>query len=150
VPASSRTSKGHELFGYVRFAAADRERGEPDEQCRADESSKLRELSASGDFTDQTAERNPHWQIDLCEQVIGSWRGRGGGTARMTLVWGRPLLAGARVATAELGGVTVDQCELVEQRFTLIAPDDYQHDLLEIKLWNAKGRQIARESLYDE
>jgi hypothetical protein len=66
----------------------------------------------------------------------------------MTLVWGRPLLAGGRLATAELGGVTVDQCELIDGRFTLIAPDDYQHDLLEVALWDGNGRELARESLY--
>ena len=66
----------------------------------------------------------------------------------MTLVWGRPLMAGGRVATAELGGVTVDQCELIEERFTLIAPDDYRGDLLEVKLFGAGGKELARESLY--
>ncbi len=43
----------------------------------------------------------------------------------------------------------MDQCELIEDRFTLIAPDDYRHDLLEIKLWSARGRELARESLYE-
>jgi hypothetical protein len=136
VPATSLTPQGYELFGYVRFAAG-REGGEASG------------FSAHGDFTAQTAERNPEWRLDICEEVIGSWRGKGGGTAAMTLVWGRPLLAGGWIATAELGGVTVDQCELVEERFTLIAPDDYQHDLLEIALWGAKGGELARESLYE-
>lgn len=54
------------------------------------------------------------------------------------------------MVTAELGGVTVDQSELIEQRFTLIAPDDYQHDLLEIKLWGPRGQELACESLYAE
>ena len=66
----------------------------------------------------------------------------------MTLVWGRPLLAGGRVATAELADLAVDQCELIEERFTLIAPDDYRGDLLEIKLFGSKGQELARESLY--
>jgi hypothetical protein len=52
------------------------------------------------------------------------------------------------VATAELADLAVDQCELVNQRFTLIAPDDYRHDLLEIKLFGARGEELARESLY--
>jgi hypothetical protein len=54
-----------------------------------------------------------------------------------------------RIVTAELGRATVDQCELIEQRFTLIAPDDYRHDLLEIKLWGGKGQELACESLYE-
>ncbi len=51
--------------------------------------------------------------------------------------------------TAELADLAVDQCELIEERFTLIAPDDYRHDLLEIKLFDGKAREIARESLYE-
>ena len=66
----------------------------------------------------------------------------------MTLVWGRPLVSGGRIVTAELADLAVDQCELIEERFTLIAPDDYRHDLLEIKLFGAKGQELARESLY--
>jgi hypothetical protein len=67
----------------------------------------------------------------------------------MTLVWGHPLVSGGRIATAELGGITVDQCELAGERFTLIAPDDFRGDLLEIKLFGARGQELARESLYD-
>jgi hypothetical protein len=136
VPATALTQEGYELYGYVRFAAAGEQGGEPTS------------FSAFGDFTAETAEHNPDWRLDVCEQPIGSWRGRGGAVAAMTLVWGRPLLAGGRLATAELGGVTVDQCELIDGRFTLIAPDDYQHDLLEVALWDGNGRELARESLY--
>jgi hypothetical protein len=68
----------------------------------------------------------------------------------MTLVWGRPVVSGGRIVTAELADLAVDQCELVEERFTLIAPDDYRQDLLEIKLFDVKGRELARESLYAE
>jgi hypothetical protein len=136
VPATSITSAGYELFGYVRFVVS-LDEGEPVE------------LSASGDFTEETAERNPEWKLDVCDEVIGSWRGLEGTSAAMTLVWGRPLVGGGRVVTAELGRATVDQCELIEQRFTLIAPDDYRHDLLEIKLWGWKGQELACESLYE-
>jgi hypothetical protein len=136
VPATSLTTGGYELFGFVRFVPSE-EGGEPSE------------LVAQADFTDQTAEQNPEWQLDLCDEVIGRWRGHPGAVAAMTLVWGRPLVSGGRVATAELGEVTVDQCQLIEERFTLLAPDDYLHDLLEIKLWGAKGRELARESLYE-
>ena len=66
----------------------------------------------------------------------------------MTLVWGHPLVSGGRIATAELADLAVDQCELIDERFTLIAPDDYRQDLLEIKLFGAKGQELARESLY--
>jgi hypothetical protein len=80
--------------------------------------------------------------------VIGAWRGEGGRLAEMTLVWGVPLMAGARVATAELAGLAVDQCALVEDRFTMIAPDAYRSDFLDVKLWDADGRELASESLY--
>jgi hypothetical protein len=81
--------------------------------------------------------------------VIGSWRGENGAVAAMTLVWGRPLLSGGAIVTAELAGLAVDQCELSDERFTLIAPDDYRQDLLEIKLFDTGGRELASESLYD-
>ena len=87
VPASTITSSGYELFGYVRFVPATDE----------DDPS---EFYAYADFTDETAERNPDWTLDLCEETIGSWRGHSGAVATMTLVWGRPLRAGGRVATA--------------------------------------------------
>ena len=135
VPGTSLTSNGYELFGYVRFLAASVEE-EPSD------------FTAHVDFTEETAERNPDWRMDLCEEVIGSWRGQFGGVASMTLVWGRPLVSGGRIATAELADLAVDQCELIDERFTLIAPDDYRHDLLEIRLFDLKGRELARESLY--
>jgi hypothetical protein len=135
VPATAPTDGGFEVFGYVRFVAGDS--GEPSE------------LSAYVDFTDETAARNPQWKLDLCEEAIGLWRGPEGSRATMTLVWGHPLVTGGRVATAEMGGITVDQCELVAERFTLIAPDDFRGDLLEVKLFGARGQELASESLYD-
>lgn len=145
VPASAYTAEGFQLFGCVGltpFADVGGDRGKP---TKTDSFQK----AVHADFTEQTAERNPAWKLDLCEQPIGAWRGPKGLQATMTLVWGRPLVGGGRLATAELGGVTVDQCELMEGRFTLIAPDDYQDDLLEIALWGAAGQELARESLYE-
>ncbi len=136
VPATATTGGGYELFGYVRFVPGE-EGGEP------------HDFSAHADFTDQTADSNPQWSLDLCEEVIGRWRGYNGEQAAMTLVWGRPLVAGGGIATAELAELAVDQCELVDNRFTLIAPDDYRGYLLEIKLWSPKGKQLAAESLYE-
>jgi hypothetical protein len=135
VPASAATSGGYELFGYVRYLPGG-EDGEPSD------------FLAQVDFTDETAARNPDWRLDICDEVIGSWRGEGGALAAMTLVWGRPLVSGGAVATAELAGLAVDQCVVLEERFTLIAPDDYRHDLLEIKLFDAAGKALASESLY--
>src|SRR5919112_3047164 len=109
VPVTSRTTTGLELFGYVSFVPP----GEEPEPSG---------FAATADFTDETADRNPDWRIDLCEEVVGRWRGEGGREAEMTLVWGTPLLTGARVATAELAGLAVDQCALLDERFTLIAP----------------------------
>ncbi len=137
VPGTARTSGGYELFGYVRFAPAGEDAAPSD-------------FSAHADFTEETAERNPDWRLDLCEEVIGAWRGHFGAVAAMTLVWGRPVISGGRIVTAELADLAVDQCELLEERFTLIAPDDYRQDLLEIKLFDVKGKELARESLYTE
>jgi hypothetical protein len=136
VPASALSDRGYELFGYVCFAAPQQPGAEPER------------FQALADFTQETAEQNPSWKLDLCDEVIGSWRGYGGQRASITLVWGRALLPGGRVATAELGDVVVDQCELEQERFTLVAPDDYRGDLLEVALFDGRCRELARESLY--
>jgi hypothetical protein len=137
VPVTARTTTDLELFGYVSFVP-----GDPDGEAEPSD------FVAMADFTDETAERNPDWRIDLCEEVIGRWRGEGGRSAEMTLVWGVPLIANARVATAELAGLAVDQCALDDDRFTMIAPDAYRSDYLDVKLWDADGRELASESLY--
>ena len=80
--------------------------------------------------------------------MIGTWRGEGGATADITLVWGVPLVPGGRVVTAELADLAVDQCEVVEERFTLIAADNHRGDYLDVKLWDDRGGLIAAESLY--
>ena len=137
IPITTTTANSYQLYGYVRFVAGTDGRDPGD-------------FSAYADFTDETAERNPEWQLDLCDEVIGSWRGPDDAVASMTLVWGAALLEGGATATAELGEVTVDQCTLVEDRFTLIAPDDFAGQLLEVRLYDDAGAELARESLYDD
>ena len=116
---------------------------------RAVEGEEPDDLRATADVTGETAERNPQWRLDLCDEVVGRWRGEQGRPAAVTLVWGRALVNGA-IATAELADLVVDQCPLAEGRFTLIAPDDYRSDYLEIALYDRGGREVARESLYEE
>jgi hypothetical protein len=137
VPATAPTSTGLELFGHVSFVPAT-EGGEPGD------------IRAIADFTAETAERNPDWQLDLSDDVIGTWRGEEGRVAQVTLVYGRPMRGAGAIVTAELADLAVDQCALVEDRFTLIAPDDYRADTLEVKLFDARGREVARESLYED
>jgi len=136
VPATARTRTGFELFGFVSFAES--ENGAPDD------------LLARADFTSETADEHPEWQIDLNEEVIGRWRGENGRAADMTLIWGTPLVEHTGLVTAELADLAVDQCELLDGRFTLIAPDAYRGDFLEVKLFSQRGHELARESLYVE
>lgn len=136
VPAVARTDVGYEVFGYVSFTDAT-DAGPEDFEARAD-------------FTGDVAESNPDWKLDLNEMVLGAWRGEAGHSAEMTLVWGVPLLPGGSTVTAELADHAVDQCDLVDQRFTLIASDNYRGDYLDIKLWGKRGEELAAESLYAE
>lgn len=136
VPASARTSAGYELFGFVSFGEG--ESGSPDD------------FAARADFTSETADENPGWQIDLNEEVIGRWRGEHGRSADITLIWGTPMVEHGALVTAELADLAVDQCELVDGRFTLVAPDAYRGDLLDVKLFSPRGQELARESLYVE
>jgi hypothetical protein len=137
LPVTARTTNGLEVFGYVSYAPG-HDGDEPTD------------FAAVADFTDETAERHPEWKMDICEEVVGGWRGDGGRVAAMTLVWGVPQIRGGTIATAELADLCVDQCMLVDDRFTLIAPDAYRQDFLEIKLFNVRGEELARESLYAE
>ena len=69
----------------------------------------------------------------------------------MTLVWGVPLIERAGGGHRRAGGPRrrpVPRC--VDERFTLLAPDDYRGDYLDVKLWDGDGRELARESLYVE
>jgi hypothetical protein len=135
VPAVARTNGQYELFGFVSFNEGS---GGPTN------------FDSRADFTSELAESNPEWKLDLNDDVIGRWRGEEGNTADMTLVWGVPLIPGGTIVTAELANLAVDQCELIDQRFTLIAPDNYRSDFIEVKLWSKGGDELARESLYVE
>jgi hypothetical protein len=141
VPCSAHTNSAEgklELFGLVSYVLpAD---GEPTD------------FQAKADFTDVLAEDNQDWRIDLNDDVIGRWRGENGRAGAVTLVWGRPLVRGAVAATAELDAETVDQEEISQERFTLLALDaleGYGDEIfLEVKLWSARALELASESLY--
>ncbi len=135
VPAVARTSGGYELFGFVSFSEGS---GGPSD------------FDARAEFTAEVAESNPDWKLDLNDDVIGRWRGEQGKAAEITLVWGVPLIPGGALVTAELASLAVDQCELLEERFTLVAPDDYRGDYLEVRLWDKGRKELASESLYVE
>jgi hypothetical protein len=141
VPCSSHSSSEEgklELFGHVSYVLPPG--GEPTD------------FEAKADFTDVLAEDNPDWRIDLNDDVIGRWRGENGRAGAVTLVWGRPLVRGAVAATAALDGETVDQEEVSQDRFTLIALDALEgygdSVFMEVKLWSRRAMELASESLY--
>jgi hypothetical protein len=136
IPATARTSEGLEVFGFVAFDHGPG--GEPSS------------FTARADYTDETADANPDWQLDLSDEEIGTWHGSRELEANIALVWGHALKPGGALATAELGPTTTDQCEVVEDRFTLVSLDGWTGDLLEVRLWGGKGGLIASESLYEE
>jgi hypothetical protein len=141
VPCSARSESEEgtlELFGLVSYVLPPG--GEP------------ADFEARADFTDVLAEDNPEWKIDLNDDVIGRWRGENGRAGAVTLIWGRPLVRGAVAATAELDGEAVDQEEISQNRFTLVALDaleGYGDDIyVEVKLWSRRALELASESLY--
>ena len=139
-PIDGREAPG-EYFGYVSFVRPEGDGGEPGD------------FEAGADFTDVVVEDHPDWEIDLNEEVIGTWNGEGERTGDVTLVWGTPLVRGAEAATAELDGEVVDQTPVVDERFTLVALDAvkgfYDDYYLEIKLFGKRGAPLASESLYE-
>jgi hypothetical protein len=146
VPFASHaeTDEGNpiEYFGHVSFVRPEGGDEEP------------HDIRAKADFTDVTAADNPDWQIDLNDEVIGTWKADGGRGGDVTLIWGLPLIRGAIAASAEIEGESLDQAAVDEGRFTLVAVDaihGFGDDLyLEVKLWDRRVREIASESLYAE
>jgi hypothetical protein len=137
VPATAPAEGGGEVFGYVSYT-------------REHEGAEATDFKTVADYTDETAEQNPDWSLDLSDHEIGHWRGPQGRRGLITLVWGVALVPNGAVATAELGPTTTDQCELIEDRFTLVSLDDYTGDYIEVRLYAAGGAELARESLYEE
>ena len=60
---------------------------------------------ATADWTEETVEANPEWTIDLCDEVVGGWRGERNAVAAMNA--GQPATIGARLAVTR-GGKTFD------------------------------------------
>jgi hypothetical protein len=137
VPVTAPTSEGFELFGFVSFT-------------REHEGAPAVDFAAVADYTDETAEAHPEWKLDLSDQEIGHWRGPEGRRGAITLVWGVALTPNGAVATTELGPTTTDQCVLAENRFTLVSLDDYTGDYIEVRLYDRRGSELARESLYED
>jgi hypothetical protein len=135
VPVTAPVEGGDEVFGFVDFSRADEDTPEP------------HDFDAAADVAPAGGTGGA---LDLNQEVIGHWRGEQGNVAEMTLVWGRALAAGGAAVTAELAGLVVDQCVLQDGRFTLIAPDAYRGDELEIVLWSAAGKELGRESIYED
>jgi hypothetical protein len=135
VPATTRTDTGLEIFGYVSFSPGDD--GPLD-------------LYAWADYTADVAEDHPEWRMDISQEVIGGWRGERGMVAAMTLIWGVPFERRGRIVTAELGDETVDESEIAGERFTLLAPDDYDGAYLDVVLKDGAGNELVRESLYED
>jgi hypothetical protein len=137
VPVTAPSSEGFELFGYVSYT-------------REHEGAEATDFEAVADYTDETAEANPDWTLDLSDEEIGHWRGPDGRRGVVTLVWGVALVPDGAVATTELGPTTTDQCILADNRFTLVSLDDYTGDYVEVHLYGKRGAELARESLYEE
>jgi hypothetical protein len=135
VPATARTDTGLELFGYVSFSPSD---------------DGATDLYAWADYTADVAEDHPEWRMDISQEVIGGWRGERGMVAAMTLIWGVPFERRGRVVTAELGPDTVDEAEIVGEGFTLLAPDAYDDEYLDVVLKDGAGNELVRESLYED
>jgi hypothetical protein len=141
VPCSAHTDSAEgrlELFGHVSYVQPPG--GDPSD------------FQARADFTDILAADNEDWRIDLNDDVIGRWRGENGRAGAVTLIWGRPLVRGAVAATAELDDEAVDQEEISQDRFTLIALDALEgygdEVFVKVRLWSRRAIELASESLY--
>jgi hypothetical protein len=137
VPATAPLEDGGEVGGFVSYS-------------REHEGAQATDFAAAAYSTEDTAEDNPDWTLDLNDEEIGHYRGPQGRRGKITLVWGVALVPNGAVATAELGPTTTDQCELVDDLFTLVSLDDYTGDYIEVRLYGPNGDELASEPLYEE
>ena len=137
LPLTVPAAGGGELFGYVSWR-------------RDHEGEQAADFEAQANHTEDTAAENPDWQLDLSDEEIGHWRGAQGRRGAVTLVWGVAMVRGGALATAELGPTTTDQCELVDERFTLVSLDRFTGDYVEVRLYGSEGDELAAEPLYEE
>jgi len=137
MPLTVPAAGGRELFGFVSWR-------------REHEGAEAAEFAAMANHTDDTADENPDWQLDLSDEELGIWRGAKGLRGTVSLVWGVALVANGVVATAELGPTTTDQCELIDDRFTLVSLDRFTGDYVEVRLYGAGGAELASEPLYED
>ena len=132
MPATAPAEGGGEVFGFVSYT-------------REHEGAQATDFSAAADFTEETADENPDWTLDLSDHEIGHWRGTEGRRGVITLVWGVALVPNGVAATTELGPTTTDQCTLVDDRFTLVSLDAYTGDYVEVRaVRRARGRAGPR------
>ena len=92
----------------------------------------------------------PRLAIDLCDEVIGSWRGEDGKVAAMTLVWGRPLVAGARDRHGRAVRPVRRPVRPAGRPLHADRAGRLQGDTLEVLAFDKRGNELARESLYAE
>jgi len=137
LPLTVASEGGGELFGYVSWR-------------REHEGAQAAKFEAQANYTEDTADKNPDWQLDLSDEEIGHWRASEGRRGTMTLVWGVAMVPNGVVATAELGPTTTDQCELISDRFTLVSLDRFTGDYVEVRLYGPKGAELAAEPLYED
>ena len=137
LPLTIAAEGGGELFGYVSWV-------------REHEGAQAADFQAEANFTEDTADENPDWQLDLSDEEIGHWRASEGRRGTVTLVWGVAMVPNGAVATTELGPTTTDQCELVSDRFTLVSLDRFTGDYVEVRLYGVKGAELATEPLYED
>jgi len=137
VPGVAPSADGGEVCGYVSYR-------------RTDQGAQAVDFEADAYYTEDTAEANPDWKLDLSDLEVGDWRGPEGRRGKLTLVWGAALVPNGAVATSELGPTTTDQCILVDNRFTLVSLDAYTGDYVEVRLFARKGMELAAEPLYEE
>jgi hypothetical protein len=135
IPGVAPTGEDGEVCGYVSYR-------------REHEGAQAGDFEAEAYATEDTAEQNPDWKLDLNDLELGSWRGLQGRRGKLTLVWGTALVPNGAVATAEVGPTTTDQCELVDERFTLVSIDDLTGDYVEVRLYGKNGAELASEPLY--
>ena len=139
VPVTARTTTDLELFGYVSFVPGDPERGRRRaDGLRGDRRLHRRDGRAQPGLADRRLRGGRRRLARRGRPQRGHDARVGRAAARARASWPPPSSPASPSTSARS----------LDDRFTLIAPDDYRGDFLDVKLWDADGRELASESLY--
>ena len=137
LPVTAPAADGGELFGYVSWR-------------REHEGAQAADFEAAGELHRGHRRGEPRLEARPLRPGDRPLARRRGAARHDHAGVGRGAGAQRRGGHRRAGPTTTDQCELVDDRFTLVSLDRFTGDYVEVRLYGPKGAELAAEPLYEE